>query len=55
MIADRCSLEVFTGGGRAYATFEAIADYNLPSLSLTPKGAAHVTEFCCTQLKGTGV
>lgn len=55
VIADRCSLEVFTGGGRAYATFEAIADYNLPSLSLTPKGAAHVTEFCCTQLKGTGV
>lgn len=55
VIADRCSLEVFTGGGRACATFEAIADYNLPSLSLTPKGDVRVTEFSCTRLKGAGV
>jgi sucrose-6-phosphate hydrolase SacC (GH32 family) len=50
IIVDRCSFEVFAGGGRYCATFYAVCDYNLPYLRLSADYPVKISKLSCHKL-----
>lgn len=51
IVADRCSMELFTDGGTSMAAVSAVCDYNLCGLSITSEAQAVIEELAIHKLK----
>lgn len=51
IIADRCSFEIFTDGGRFFANLYVVCDYNLPYLRLLSDGNINLQKLFYSKLE----
>ena len=51
IVIDRCSIEIFSDGGKYSATYLALCDYNVPYLTVSAKDAVKVDSLSVSKLK----